>query len=74
MIRREPIPGTSGTLITMPDGTVFTTFQPDETDAELEAFAAQLRDFEDGPYFDPDEDPDTDGYGWERRALAELGV
>lgn len=62
--------------ITMPDGLQFSTANINASDEEIEAEAQKIHEFlatvpEEG--FDcDDEDPDSDGYEWERRAL--LGV
>ena len=59
--------------ITMPDGLEFITANINASDEEIEAEAQQIHKFlatmpEEGIECD-DEDPDSDGYGWERRAL-----
>jgi hypothetical protein len=56
---------------TTPAGNVVHSAEPMTTD-DLEAHDICMADREsllDGEYFDEDEDPDADGYGWERAAL-----
>ncbi len=66
--------------ITMPDGLEFTTASIAANDDEIQAEADEVREFlasipdhANDDYLG-DEDPDSDGYGWERRALRGIGA
>lgn len=52
-----------------PDGTIIWAGQQEMTQAEYEEMVRMVDDTPDGDEPDYDEDPDSDGYGWERAAL-----
>lgn len=55
----------------MPDGLAFHCSQRTLTADERDEII-RVTDAYDGGDYEPEDDPDADGYGWERRALAGL--